>query len=262
MNKIIERSEFSKPGVYVLKSDPITEEYDERIYIGESEAIGKRLQQHLANAERDFKEVIAFISKDELLTKSHIKYIESRLVSLAKEAKSSFIDNANTPPESSLSEADFSDMEYFIEQIKIILPVAGYSFLIPSTVPRLPTAQKPSQVTTDIFALEAKKLKATLIETDQGFIVQKGSQAAKEDARSLNPGWKKQKLKLIKTGVLTDEGDALRFSQDAIFSSLSAAAAVVMGSQTSGLSVWKNKDGKSYKEIQETILKNEQESPS
>jgi Domain of unknown function (DUF4357)/GIY-YIG catalytic domain len=253
LSKIIDRPEFGKPGVYILKSDPVGDAFDERIYIGEAEKIGARLKQHLANADRDFKEVIAFISKDELLTKSHIKYIESKLVGLAREAKNSELENGNTPTESALSEADISDMEYFIEQIRIVLPVAGYRFLIPNTVIRkeVTVVATPESET---YTLETKAIKASLIETDEGFIVLKDSLAAKTHVKSLNPGWLRIRLRLIESKVLVEQGEALQFSQDAVFSSLSAAAAVVMGSQTSGTTAWKNKAGKTYKELQERLV--------
>jgi len=46
--------------------------------------------------------------------------LESRLVEIAVQAKNAEIENANTPTKSSISEADISDMEYFLEQIKLM----------------------------------------------------------------------------------------------------------------------------------------------
>lgn len=82
--KILTRSEFDRPGVYILKSLPNNENFNERIYIGEAENLRKRLKKHLADSDKDFIEIIAFISKDEMLTKSHIKYLESQIIQLAK----------------------------------------------------------------------------------------------------------------------------------------------------------------------------------
>lgn len=93
---IIDRPEFQKPGVYILKSDPTDDSFPERIYIGETERVGGRLKQHLKDSDKDFKEVVMFVSKDEMLTKSHIKYLESRLVSMAKAAKNSELSAAST----------------------------------------------------------------------------------------------------------------------------------------------------------------------
>ena len=79
-DKILTRSEFDNPGIYCLKGDPTDEAFDEKIYIGEAENIKNRLKHHLSDPNKDFKELIFFVSKDELLTKTQIRYLESRLV--------------------------------------------------------------------------------------------------------------------------------------------------------------------------------------
>ena len=91
INKIMTRSEFDNPGIYCLKGDPTDDAFDEKIYIGEAENIKVRLKQHLSDPNKDFKELIFFVSKDELLTKTQIRYLESRLVQLAIEAKTAQI---------------------------------------------------------------------------------------------------------------------------------------------------------------------------
>lgn len=96
LNKIISRTEFDNPGIYFLKGDPTEDGFDEKIYIGEAENIKTRLRQHLSDPNKDFKELVFFISKDELLTKTQIKYLEARLVQLALEAKTAQIDNGTS----------------------------------------------------------------------------------------------------------------------------------------------------------------------
>lgn len=55
-----------------------------------------RLQSHIVN--KDFwNEVVFFTSKDENLTKSHVKYLESRLVQFAKSANRYSVLNGNEP---------------------------------------------------------------------------------------------------------------------------------------------------------------------
>lgn len=134
ISKVINRSEFDNPGIYCLKSYPDDESYQEKIYIGEAENIRTRIKQHLQNSKRDFNELIFFISKDDLLTKTQIKYLESKLIQLAIDSKSNEIENGNSPSLPTLHEADISDMEYYLEQVKLILPVMGFRFLISSIV--------------------------------------------------------------------------------------------------------------------------------
>ncbi|MDF7809887.1 GIY-YIG nuclease family protein [Hymenobacter sp. YC55] len=216
-----------------------------------SENLRDRLKQHLNNPNKDFKEVIIFISKDELLTKSHIKYLESRIVKIAHEAKNAEIDNANVPTQSSLSEADVSDMEYYLDQVKLVLPTVGISFLIPTTqtsghVNTNPIANPP--LTTKIYKLKGDKFKATMFETDESFIVQKGSEANINTFDSISKGWIKQRDKLKANKILVESNGKYLFTEDTIFSSPSAASSIILGRNSPGPSVWIDSKGNSLKD--------------
>lgn len=258
--KVIERLEFNRPGVYILKSMPNNDNYNERIYIGEAENLRKRLKQHLADSDRDFIEIVAFVSKDEMLTKSHIKYLESRVITLAKEAKTAEIDNTVQPELTSLPEADISDMEYFLDQIKLILPVVNFMFLVPSTVKQAEdttVSEQPKNNSKIIYTVKSKKVDAKLIETEKGYVVLSGSQSSKITTNSISEGWIKQRNKLIETGVLIDGGEFYIFKENAIFSSISAATAVVLGRQAAGPVEWVDDHGKTFKQNQEKKFERE-----
>lgn len=253
LNKIMNRSEFDNPGVYCLKDDPTDDAFDEKIYIGEAENIKARLKSHLGDQNKDFKELIFFISKDELLTKTQIRYLESRLVQLAIQAKTAQIDNSNNPRLPTLHEADVSDMEYFLEQIKLILPVMGFNFLIPSTADLKATRDDEDTTENETYFIKSKSFRATMTETDQGYIVAKGSEAKKSLSNSCTQTYRNMRRKLIETNILVESGDKLIFSEDAVFNSISAAANMVLGRNSNGFLEWVNKDGKTFKEIQEEI---------
>lgn len=254
VNKIISRSEFDSPGVYCLKGDPTDDAFDERVYIGEAENLKTRLKQHLSDPNKDFKELIVFVSKDELLTKTQIKYLESRLVQLAIEAKTAQIDNGNSPSLPTLHEADISDMEYFLQQIKLILPLNGFNFLISSTVDKpIPKDQNTSSFIHEEYIIKTKTFNAKMIETDQGYIVLKGSEAKKSLSKSTTDTYRNMRRKLIETGILAEKEDILIFTEDAVFKSPSAASNMVLGRNSNGFTEWVNKKGKSFKEIQEII---------
>ncbi|GIO97170.1 methionine sulfoxide reductase [Paenibacillus lautus] len=258
--KIIERQEFNRPGVYILKSMPNNDSYNERMYIGEAENLRKRLKQHLADSDRDFTEIVAFISKDEMLTKSHIKYLESRIITLAKEAKTAEIDNTVQPELTTLPEADISDMEYFLDQIKLIFPVVNFMFLVPSTLKQSENAtvlEQPSNNSEMVYTVNSKKVAAKLIETEKGYVVLSGSQSSKTTSNSISEGWIKQRNKLIETGVLIDGGEFYIFKDNAIFSSISAATAVVLGRQAAGPVEWVDPAGRTFKQNQEKKFEGE-----
>ncbi|MGP4844220.1 GIY-YIG nuclease family protein [Marinobacter sp. 1Y8] len=243
---VLKRDEFDFPGIYFLRSESESYEFDESIYIGEAEELRARLKQHIA--DRDFDSVVCFVSKDEMLTKAHIKYLESRLISQAKEANSSLVENSNNPKPSRISEADVSDMEYFIEQIKLILPTVGMNALVVAA-PHQVAPTTPHSFD-DSYRIKSKKFDATMIETDGGFVVTAGSQAAISASKSLAEGRLRIRKKLIDACILVVEGDKLRFSEDASFSSPSAAASVVLGRQAPGPLSWVTAAGQAYKDVQ------------
>jgi predicted GIY-YIG superfamily endonuclease len=256
VNKIMNRPEFDNPGVYCLKGDPSDNAFDEKIYIGEAENIKNRLKQHLSDPKKDFKELIFFVSKDELLTKTQIRYLESRMVQLAIEAKTAQIENGNSPSLPTLHEADISDMEYFLDQIKLILPVMGFKFLISSTVKQEDVIDlKKTDLNYEVYYIKTKTFKATMTETDQGYIVAKGSEAKKTLSNSTTETYLNMRRKLVETEIMVAGKDKLIFAEDAVFSSPSAASNMILGRNSNGFTEWVNKDGITFKQVQEKINK-------
>lgn len=254
VNKIMNRSEFDNPGIYCLKGDPTDDAYDEKIYIGEAENIKARLKQHLSDPNKDFKELIFFVSKDELLTKTQIRYLESRLVQLAIEAKTAQIDNGNSPSLPTLHEADISDMEYFLEQIKLILPVMGFKFLISSTAKQEKIENKETEnFVHETYFIRTNSFKASMKETDQGYIILKGSEAKKKLSNSCTETYRNLRRKLLETNILVEFDDKLIFAEDAVFNSPSAASNMVLGRNSNGFTEWISEKGKSFREVQEII---------
>ncbi|MFQ5481976.1 MAG: GIY-YIG nuclease family protein, partial [Nitrospinaceae bacterium] len=97
-----QRDDLSRTGVYILSGPSEDSLNKEKIYIGESDNVLKRIIQHDKDEEKDFwKKAIFIISKDENLTKSHIRYLESRLIEISKNANQAELAN-NTAPETKL----------------------------------------------------------------------------------------------------------------------------------------------------------------
>jgi len=250
---ILTRTEINNPGVYFLKSLPRSDAFSERIYVGEAENIGVRLRQHLADPNKDFEELAFFISKDELLTKTQIKFLESKFIKQALEAKSAEIDNGNVPSLPTLHEADISDMEYFREQVKLILPLMGFKFLVPTVLQNttpLPTSVASSEF--DGYRIKSPLFSATMYESDQGYIVSAGSQANKQITPSMSETYRRLRQQLIESAILVDDGEYLKFTQDTVFSSPSAASNIVLGRQSAGPIEWVGVDQRTYKEVSES----------
>ena len=176
------------------------------------------------------------------------------MVQLALEAKTAQIDNGNSPSLPILHEADISDMEYFLDQIKLILPVMGFKFLISSTVKQediIDSAKTDSIHET--YYIKTKTFKAEMTETDQGYIVAKGSEAKKTLSNSCTDTYINMRRKLVETEIIIEDKDKLVFAEDAVFSSPSAASNMILGRNSNGFTEWVNKNGLTFKEVQEKI---------
>jgi len=232
------RRELTRTGVYVL-SGPAEESGLPRVYVGEGDPIRPRLEQHAS--KKDFwTTCIAFTSKDENLNKAHVQFIESRLITLAAQAKRCLLDNGNQPALPSLSESDAADAECFLAEILLCCPVLGLSVFT------VAAAISPSG--RQLF-ITAKGIKAQGMETAEGFVVRADSGVVKGETTSLQDWCRRIRATLLENGVLKESGDHLIFTQDYAFNSPSAAAAIVQGRNANGRTDWKDKSGKTLKEI-------------
>ncbi len=89
-----------------------------------------------------------------------------------------------------------------------------------------------------------------MVESDAGFVVRAGSEAALSTSKSIATGWLNIRKKLVDAGVLKQAGDRYVFSDDATFSSPSAASSVILGRQAPGPISWVLPDGRTYKDAQ------------
>jgi len=240
--KVLEREESRNSGVYFLTGvDPNTNKG--AIYIGEAECIRDRIKSHLS---KDFWNNIAFfITKDENLTKAHIRYLEGRLIEIAKSADRSVVMN-NQASGAKLPESDREDMEVFLEKMQQILPVLGIEAFV-QTTSKIETDSERQKLTCKI-----KNVVASGYLTPNGIVVLSGSEAVLEERGSAKkwPSVMVQRNKLIEEGGLVQKGDKYVFVKDTEFSSPSAAAAVIHGGSANGLTAWVNESGVPLKELQ------------
>ena len=200
----------------------------------------------LALEREDFWDrAIVLTSKDANLTKAHARYLESRFISLAALAGRSRLTNAMAPPPPPLPEADRSDMEYYITQAKIVLPVLGINLLRAPSVPPAESAgaaSGQSAAASPTFTLHLKKegIIATAREIDGEFTVIQGSHA-RQSWVSTPHAYKALHDALVRDEALVPDppGGLLRFARDYVFASPSAAAAVVTGRNSNGRIEWR-----------------------
>jgi hypothetical protein len=241
-DKVLQRDESTSPGVYFLTGiEP--ESNKPAIYIGEAECIRDRIKYHLG---RDFWNHLAFfITKDENLTKAHIRYLEGRLIDIAKQAGRSVVMN-NQGSGSRLPESDREDMEVFLEKMQQVLPVLGIDAFVP------PVSKEQRDTQRELMTCKIKDVIASGYLTPNGIVVLSSSQAVLQERESAKnyPSVLSFRNKLIEDGDLIVQGGKLVFTKDVEFSSPSAAAAVIHGGNANGLIAWKNKQGKTLKELE------------
>lgn len=239
---VMSREEAEGSGIYFLTgSDP--ESGKPSIYIGEAECIRDRLKSHL---QKDFwNQVAFFVSKDENLTKSHIRCLEGKLIEQARDAARAVVVN-NQSSGARLPESDRADLETFLEKVNQLLPVLGIELLVP-------TAAKPeAELEVELLSCEIKGIKARGHLSPNGFVILSGSQAVLNERPSTQkyPWALNMRLKLKEEGSLAIAPDSLVFTRDVEFTSPSAAAAVVHGGHANGLTAWKDSEGRTLKQIE------------
>lgn len=247
LHEMAKREELQRTGVYVLVGlDPQTGA--DRVYIGEADDVFERLKAHDNDITKDFwTRAVTITSKDFNLTKAHGRHLESRLIELAHAAGRAKVSNSNSPGLKTLPESDVADMEYFLDQLRLMLPVLGFDFLRPPATKEhlIDTAAAPKLTMSEVGTL------ATAREIDGNFVVLKGSTARRQGS----PSWDSYvtlRDELVAQGKLVASNDErYEFAEDVEFSSPSAAAAVVAAANRNGRIAWKLAGGQTYAQWKE-----------
>lgn len=235
--------ETTKPGIYFLFGVDEDGKH-QSAYIGEAENVHERLKNHMTN--KDFwNEAICFTSKDENLTKSHVKYLESVLIAKAIEIDRYELLNSISPNNPTLPMADRDAMIEFAEHVRTLLGALGHKLLEPYIAN---TADITGGL--DVLKLRLLNKNAYGARVSDGFLVYAGSEMAVKQANSLTVGGKSLRQQLIDDGIVKLSGDVYIFNKDRLFSSPSAAADSLNGYPTNGLDAWKGVGGKSLKELE------------
>jgi hypothetical protein len=235
-----QRDAFRKPGVYVLTGPSDTADLP-KAYIGEGDPVRERLEE--AHKNRDFWNMAYFFtSKDARLNKAHVEHLEHRLVALAADAKRCTLENGNVPNAPSLSESESAFADTFLDEALLCFPILGVNIF---ERPMLDSKIR------QLLILTNKGVQAKGYESDDGFIVKKGSTAVVDTVRSAHAFSISLRQELQKSGILKQQSPQfLEFTEDYEFSSPSTAAAVLVGASINGRDFWKTQEGVTLKELQ------------
>lgn len=235
LDEASKRPELDNVGVYLLfgssDSKPL-------VYIGEAENCLSRLKQH--NKSKDFwTHAVAFVSKTHFFTKTHIKFLEWLSCEQTIKANRYTLENGNTPSKPHLSESVEADLYDNFETIQVLASTLGY--------PVFDLIRKPTKK--EVIECKGKSAYAEGEYTEDGLVIFSGSTCNLQETPTAGSWIIGMRKDLVEEGVLIESNGVYKFTSDYVFSSPSAAAAVVLARRANGWIEWKYKNGKTLDEV-------------
>lgn len=254
--------EIERPGVYILIGTDENHQDRQLAYIGESEGVGARLSYHNSNETgRDAKgfwtDTVVLISKDENLTKSHARYVESSLIRNIGASIRWSIPNSKWPSNDAgkLPLQDRVDMDEFVDQTKTLVGALGWDLFREMKGRAQETLSPAANVSQQmdsgsvVFTFIGEGYAAKMMVGSSGeFVVTEGSKARARTTPTVPKGTVLLRETLLEKGVLRRNGDFLLFTSSYSFPSPSSAASAVIGASANGRILWKLPDGHTYAE--------------
>lgn len=215
---------------------------DDSVYIGEAENIKNRLVQHIGDYKLEKKSyywnmAVIFTGRD--LNKALIRYLEYRLVEMARAAGRYNVLTQNTYKNTVIKESQVSAMEEFLSNIQVLINALGYKVLEPLN------QQNQSISENSILYLSTNAGQGQGRVTADGFLLFKGANISSQVSPSVSRGLIQFRQENIDKGKVKD----FITTEDILFSSPSAAAAFITGYSISGPQNWKTKKGKMLKDL-------------
>lgn len=237
---VCDREDVKGAGVYFLFCQE--ENGEDSVYIGEAENVLDRLNQHLRDYHSGkekyyWNTAVIFVGRD--LNKALIRYLENRLVEIARDSKRYIVLTRNTYKNTVMKESQIAVMEEFIENVKILISTLGYKVLVPAP-----------QATDETVYLYCKGSGANSkgFVSAGGFTVLKDSIISDHIVPSLETSGKTYYIlrnKLESDGTISDR----IFTRNYEFSAPSAASAVILGHTSNGNIDWKTADGTKLRDL-------------
>lgn len=244
------RNDLKQTGVYFLfcKDD----DGEDAVYIGEAENVKDRLVQHINDYQQDkekyyWSTAVVFTGTD--LNKALIRYLENRLVGIARDAKRYRVLTQKTY-KTKLKESQVAMMEEFLDNIRVIINALGYKVL-----EHVRQGTNEDQLETrQVYSFSIGGASAQGVVTPEGFVLLQGAKInEKTSEKSLGSGAARLRLRLISD---TDKVKDCTTIEDILFSSSSAASNFVLGYSVSGPMTWKLPDGRCLRDIEKAQAEN------
>lgn len=247
--KINDDLNLNQPGIYMLLEDlNISDFFKPQAYIGHSEDVGNRLDQHLLDCSKDgkndfFNIVLVFVSTDHAINKADVQYLEAKAITAAKKANRYNISNTNNGTLPHLSPDQRDVIEEFRGFVWLLTSFLGCKiFIDPSNEVKKNVNQHDT-----IYYLKWDGITAKAYFVEGEMILLKGSEIRRKTVKSANP--EKRKSKLSQLPVTVVDEDKLILNDNVTLSSPSTAAWIVSGTGLNGWRFWKDAEGKTLNDI-------------
>jgi hypothetical protein len=256
LTQLAERPESRKTGLYLLVGDDPEIPGRPKVYVGEADVVLDRIKTHNNDDVKDFFDrVYIFVSKDENLTKAHVRWLEGNLVARLRTANRSTVANATNPDGGNLPEADRDEMAQFLDQSQLLLASLGLAVFEPLAISASSSSTSASaEESEQSFQLQGDGYQATAYLRGGAFVVAKDSLARLTEADSLSDSVKALRAELREARVFVDTASGLNLVQEYEFSSPSRAAQVFCGFSVNGREAWRTVNGTTFADWQESQL--------
>ncbi len=238
-----QRNDSENTGVYFLFGKD--ENNIDTIYVGEAEKILTRLKQHL-NDTAYWNDCIVVISKDNLLNKAHVKYLENKFYNIAQDTGRANVINSTIPTCSSISEYDEAMLLEFISNTKLLVNTLGYKVF--DSTQDSSIKQENDALYFYIHAARGAEAKGVVV--SDGFTVLKDSVIASSFVPSMPSALQNLRATLLSKKIVDEN---YKFTRDYVFTSPSLAASIVMGRNANGRIEWKTDQHLPLKNIEEDL---------
>lgn len=243
---VIQRDEIKdKVGIYFLFGD-------ESLYVGESESLDVRLKQHLTGDKSDWwNQTVVFSSSNNFLTKAHVKYLENKLIELARRTIKFKCTNLNDGVKTKLNEALQNDADNFIEYVQNFVAILGFDIFVDTS--KAIVNQISDNVLNEFYIREKGVYADGFIINSGGILVKSNSEAVIKDRETASIGIaaKRTRQQLLENEILKLVNDKYVFQEDFQFDSLSSASSVILGRSSNGKQCWIQKaSNKTFKELE------------
>ena len=258
-NLIKNLPELGVPGTYMLIAKD-EQSLLAKLYIGEADTINSRIYNHYV--QKDWWDTfVAFVSKDANLTKSHARYLEKELHSVASQnAPSIKIMNESEPTGSKLPLPDIDEMNEFFANMLFILENLGIVDFAAgkSNVNIVEKDLFYISLTRDRVDSKGDVVQARMAITKDGYRLLKGSYIENDERDSFadHPYHALRKnLDDNSFFELSEVSGCQRLKKDTDFTSPSAAASIVKNRAVNGRKEWKLSDGTTLDDYEAEIKK-------